>query len=355
MTLRFRAANWRLILIVLVGLALAPVTWLRSEIPEPNLDSPVLFTRLMMPQQNLTGEVHLLRGWKLTSVSDHFGGYSALLALNDQHLFAASYRGRTMELALNGDRLPTAQMAYLSGEAQPEKHLIDVESLTRDPATGRIWIGYEGVNAIERREADLTRPIRVQPEQMQRWSTNQGAEAMTRLHDGRFVVIAEKGKGWEKTLHAGLLYASDPVAGSAAGGAAEEFRFRTPSGYRPVDMVQIPDGRVLILARALHLQLMPRFTAKLILADPAKIIPGEIWSGRVIADFDRPIPSDKFEGLAMWPRADGLLDLWLISDDNRAGFQNTYLIEMRWDPRTSATAEPDRNGEGKALPKEKGT
>ena len=34
----------------------------------------------------------------------------------------------------------------------------------------------------------------------------------------------------------------------------------------------------------------------------------------------------------MWPRPDGLLDLWLVSDDNRDSFQNTYLLEMRWNP-----------------------
>ncbi len=329
------AVNWRLILILLVILALAPVTWVRTELPPLNLGAPVSFTRLAMPQQ-VAGEVHVLGGWTLASNSDHFGGYSALLAADAQHLIAASDRGRILRLALRGDRPPIARMSYLSGNVRPDKHLIDVESMTRDPATGRIWIGYEGVNAIERLDSRLQQPVRVQPEQMKDWSVNKGAEAIGWLADGRFIVLAEQSPRLGAGLSAGLLFPSDPVGGVAA----EEFRFAPPAGYRPVDMVQIPDGRFLILVRRFHWGIMPRFTAKLVVADPAGIVRGQTWSGRVIAEFAPPIPSDNFEGLAMWPREDGLLDLWMISDDNRSGFQKTYLLEMRWDPRPGASAAP---------------
>lgn len=325
------AANWRLILIVLVTLALAPVTWIRAELPPPNLDAPVTFTRLTMPQ-SMAGEVQLLGGWKLASTNGHFGGYSALLTTDGQHLIAASDRGRIMRLALRKTKPPHAQMSYLSGNIQPDKRLIDVESMTRDPATGRVWVGYEGVNAVERLNSDLDQPVRVRPAQMREWSANSGPEAMTRLADGRFILLAEGLRGWSGKDFPGLLFPSDPVGGAIA----EEFRFDPPEGYRPVDMVQIPDSRVLVLVRKVHWEIMPRFTAKLVLADPAGIVAGQTWRGRVIAEFAPPIPSDNFEGLAMWPRDDGLLDLWMISDDNRAGFQTTYLLEMRWDPKSGA-------------------
>lgn len=294
-----------------------------------------------MPQTS-AGEVQLLRGWKMVSTNDHFGGYSAVLALDGQRLIAASDRGRIMRLIMRGNQPPAVTMAYLPGNGQPEKRLIDVESMTRDPATGRVWIGYEGVNAVERRNADLARPVRVQPDQMRDWPSNKGAEALARLDDGRFVVLAEGSRSWGAEVFTGLLFSSDPAANPEAGETAAEFRFNPPSGYRPVDMVQIPDGRVLILVRRVHWEVMPRFTAKLVLADPARITPGKAWGGRVIAEFAPPIPSDNFEGLAIWPRADGQLDLWMISDDNRAGFQSTYLLELRWDPRPSRIAAPAR-------------
>lgn len=331
---RLVARRWRLILTLLIALALAPVTWIRNELPAPDFSAPVIFTRLDLPIR-VIGEVEILRGWKAVSSNDHFGGFSALVVTGPQLLIAASDRGRIMRLSLDEQGLPAARLSYLSGEIQPQKHLIDVESMTRDPATGRIWIGYEGINAIERRDGALENPQRVRPLQMRDWASNKGAEAMARLADGRFIVLAEGSPGWLGQEFAGLLFASDPVDKSGEIMPALEFRFEPPEGYRPVDMVQIPDGRVLILTRRVHWQVMPRFTAKLVLADPAAIDRDNAWSGRVIADFVPPIPSDNYEGLALWPRPDGALALWLISDDNRNGFQSTYLLEMRWDPRAS--------------------
>lgn len=330
-----KPANRRLVLIMLVAAAAAPVTWIRHELPPLYLDAPVRFARLAVGQA-MAGEVRLQGGWKLASSSNHFGGYSALIATDDHHLIAASDRGRIMHLALPGAGPPVARMRYLSAGVQPEKHLTDVESMTHDPATGRIWIGYEGVNAVERRNRNLADPRRVRPPQMRDWPVNKGVEAMARLDDGRFILIAEGSRGWFGQEFPALLFGSDPVDG----GTAEEFRFDPPAGYRPVDMVQIPDGRVLILVRRVHWQIMPRFTARLVLADPATIAPGEKWSGRTIATFAPPIPSDNFEGLALWPLADGQLDLWIISDDNRNGFQSTVVLKMRWDPGPSNAPGP---------------
>lgn len=328
---RLVARRWRLILAVLIALALAPVTWIRDELPAPNFDAPVNFTALDVPERTV-GEVEILRAWKAVSNSDHFGGYSAMIATGPQRLIAASDRGRIMRLSLPERGPPAARLSYLSGKIEPQKHLTDVESMSRDPATGRIWLGYEGINAIERRDSRMENSQRVRPPQMRDWSSNKGAEAMARLDDGRFIVLAEGSAGWGRQEFAGLLFASDPVGDRARTLRAAEFSFEPPAGYRPVDMVQIPDGRVLILVRRVHWQIMPRFTAKLVLADPAAIVPGGTWAGRIIAEFAPPNPSDNYEGLALWPRPDGALDLWLISDNNRNGFQTTYLLEMRWDP-----------------------
>jgi hypothetical protein len=325
----------RLILIVLVVLALAPGTWLRSKLPPLDLDGPVTITPLtILDRQTIAGEVQVLAGWRMVSGNDHFGGYSALVALDDQHLIAASDRGRIMRLDISGDAPRVQKMDYLAGTVQPDKRLIDVESMTRDPATGRFWLAYEGVNAVERLNPELQQPERTRPEQMKGWSKNKGAEALARLNDGRFIVMAEGSGGLGKETFAGLLFPSDPLSKAVA----EEFRFAPPAGYRPVDMVQIPDGRVLILVRRVHWGFMPRFTAKLMVADSAEIVAGKMWSGRIIADFAPPIPTDNYEGLAMWPRDDGLINLWMISDDNRAGFQNTYLLKMLWDPSANGIA-----------------
>jgi len=337
-----RMAAMRLILIAAVALGLAPGTWLRSPARLVDHQAPVIFTPLALPQIN-AGEAALLRGWRMTSANEHFGGFSALAAIDGQTLVSASDRGRILHLSLGDPATPAARMERLGDKAQPDKRLTDVESMAFDPVSGTFWIGYEGVNAIERLDRNFGAAQRVQPPQMRNWPANKGAEAMARLNDGRFIVLAEGNPGWnwDEREFPGLLFPADPL------GAREalSFRFSAPPGYRPVDMVQIPDGRMVILLRKLHWQLPPRFSIKLVVADLDGIKPGGLWHGRQIAAIKPPLPSDNYEGLAMWPRADGSLNLWIISDDNGAAFQNTYLLQMRWDPRLDKPARPAGSGQ----------
>ncbi|MXP15280.1 esterase-like activity of phytase family protein [Altererythrobacter confluentis] len=320
----------RLILVFLLLLALAPGTWVRSAFPPADLAAAVQVTPLPLDVRH-AASIDIVRGWRLTSQNDHFGGYSALLALPGGTLLAASDRGRSLRLHVSDQGPVAAGMGFMSGTSDTDKHLVDIESMTRDPATGRIWVGYEGANAIDRLDGDMAGATRVRPTAMQRWSENSGAEAMVRLADGRFIVLAEGSRRASDTAFPGVLFASDPIGG----GAGQTFRFAAPDNYRPVDMVQIPDGRVLVLVRRFHLGLPPRFTTRLMVADPADIRAGGLWKGTVIASFAAPLPSDNYEGIAVRPRADGRLDLWMISDDNRASFQQTLLLQMRWDPRAT--------------------
>lgn len=312
---------------MLLALALAPGTWLRSSSAAPDLSAPVEFTPLKQFPQAL-GELEVVRAWRLQSENDHFGGYSALAALPGGRLMAASDRGRMIYLDIARKGAPAARMAYLAGKYQPDKHLVDAESMTRDPVSGQVWIGYEGANAIDRLDRDMQHAKRVMPHLMRGWSENSGPEAMVRLANGTFIVLAEGSRSLGEDDFPGVLFAGDPVDGASA----QPFRFTAPSGYRPVDMAQIADGRVLVLVRKLHWALPPRFTAKLLVADPATIQPDKAWQGRVIASFAPPLPSDNYEGLAVLPRADGAVDIWMISDDNLASFQQTLLVQMRWNP-----------------------
>ncbi len=324
-------------LALLLALALAPGTWLRSASPPPDLAAPVKFTPMgQFPR--VSGEIEILRAWRLQSENGHFGGFSALAAMPGGNLLAASDRGRVMYLDMPENGTPAARMDFLSGKDVADKHLVDVESITRDPASGQIWIGYEGANAIDRLDRKLHGAKRVMPPQMRGWSENSGPEAMVRLANGKFIVLAEGSRSLGKSDFPGVLFAGDPVEGAGA----QTFRFAAPSGYRPVDMTQIPDGRVLVLVRKIHWGLPPRFTAKLLVADPADIGAGKLWQGRVIASFTPPVPSDNYEGLAAVPRADGALDLWMISDDNLASFQQTLLLRMRWAPGNRPKARPAR-------------
>ena len=126
-------------------------------------------------------------------------------------------------------------------------------------------------------------PRGVRPPQMRQLLLQQGRGSNSAA--GRWAFHrARRGVAWlGEPGFRRVAVSADPVDDPAQELRAAEFNFDPPEGYRPVDMVQIPDGRVLILVRTLHWQIMPRFTAKLVLADPAEIYPGGTWSGRVIA------------------------------------------------------------------------
>ena len=166
--------------------------------------------------------------------------------------------------------------------------LTDLEAITRDPASGRLWTAYEQVNRILRVDADYRHPILVSPPAMRNWRADFGPESMVRLSDGRFIVLAERSPRWFDRTTPGLLFAGDPAAGAMPQG----FRVASPPGYSPSDMAQLPDGRVLVLMRAFELGLPPRFPCLIALADPADIRPGATWRPTVIAP-PRPAAAER--------------------------------------------------------------
>ena len=100
----------------------------------------------------------------------------------------------------------------------------------------------------------------------------------------------------------GLLFASDPVAGAQP----IEFTFRPPIGYAPSDAAALPDGRVVILLRALDLPFAPFFKGMLLVADPADIAAGREWPWHKLAELTDPMPRENYEGLAIVPAGDGV-------------------------------------------------
>ena len=266
--------------------------------------------------------------WHLTSPNTHFGGFSALIAPREGGLLAISDRGRWMRFAAPEHGLVPARFGALGGEIEAEKRAVDAEAAVH--WRGTTWIAYERSNSIERyRTGTLVDPDQAQPPPMADWPGNRGAETMARLSDGRFLVIGEGSPEWTGAGFPALLFAGDPVEGRRA----VEFAFVPPDGFRATDAAALPDGRVLILLRRIDGYLPPRFSAALMIADPAKIRPQREWRGEMLANIDGDLPRDNFEGLAVEPRPDGSLTLWLISDNNTAALQRTLLYKLHWDAK----------------------
>lgn len=315
---------WRLTLLAVVVLGLAPGTWVRT--PPKELDFRDLLTIVPVEiEPRKIGKLDVLGMWELDSGNTNFGSYSALIVLDDGTLLAGSDRGRLLQFSPPGSSGKIVRFGAIDGAPGRAKDAVDLESLTRDPATGTIWTGYEGSNAIAQVSPKLVEQRRVQPKEMQGWSSNSGPESLARLADGRFLVLAEGNPTTDGTGISALLFAGDPVDETSR---PLDFTFDAPAGYRAVDAAQIPDGRVLVLVRKIVFGLPPGFATALVLADPAEIKKGRPWSGKIIARFAHPLPSDNFEGLAVVPQADGSAVLWMISDDNNGALQRTLLYKL---------------------------
>jgi hypothetical protein len=321
----------RLLLLALVTIGLAPGTFVRSSPGDPAAVAQVTITPLAA-RTGVAGALPVTGVWQLNSRHPMFGGFSALAPLGGGRLAAGTDRGwmLALDLAEAGPRAVPASYRFIGWPKRGRDQVADLESLARDPATGRLWGGFENANLIARWSPDGRRSTRRPPE-MRRWSKNSGAEAMLRLADGRFVILAEGTLRGSATAHEGLLFARDPVEPSAA----SRFTFLAPPDYDPVDAVEVPDGRVLILLRRVRYTLPARFDTAIALADPRAIVPGTAWRARIVQRLTGGIFADNFEGIAFVPDpADPMRGaIWLISDDNQSIFQHSLLVRFDWDGR----------------------
>jgi hypothetical protein len=320
------------LLILLLGVAMT--TWLRSErvlvVPNDTLH----FKALELPPPGVVaahlGPFRLEGAWHMTLGSYKFGGYSALVALPDKRLLAVADNGKFLTFMPPGGRPYTPHIGTLLSDRHNDKRQVDSESATRDPKTGTIWLGLEFLNAVVRIGPHWLETGRVRPPAMADWPSNSGPEAMVRLADGRFVTLSEGAQEWVwPHRHDGVLFAGDPVT---LGGKGQHFTFDGPAGFDPVDMAQLPDGRVLVLMRTLIWPLPERFAGRIAIGDPAQIREAGIWRVKEVARIASGLPIDNFEGLAVVPRADGKLTVWLISDDNQTRLQRTLLWKLTVDP-----------------------
>ena len=312
-----------------IAIVLLSPVWLRSPAEPPSREERLTLIPLpLLPACCSAGPFDLIGAWQLVSPHQDFGGYSALLQVQPGRLLAFSDRGYSLAFSEPGQPQSPIEIAPLLEDSARLKDNRDVEAATRDPDSGLIWIGLEGRDAIARHRPDLHREQFREIAGMRDWPQNQGPEALLRLRDGRFVALCECNPGWfQSGRHPALLFSGDPTGEAAA----QAFTFAGIDGYRPTDMAQLPDGRVLILVRQLVWPVPARFAIKILIADPAEIARGKVWQARELADLSDPWPVDNYEGLAIERQADGSLVAWLISDENGAATQRVLLLKLRID------------------------
>ncbi|MGH6746066.1 esterase-like activity of phytase family protein [Novosphingobium sp.] len=316
---------------LLVLLSLLPLTWGHAPQHKKFKTFELSFEQLPVPAARRAdprlGSFKLEEVWQAHSRTHSFGSYSALLLRPGGIMLALSDSGGFLEFRAPGQSQAESRMGDLPLSKDADKAARDVESATQDE-TGMIWLGLEGRNAVYRMNPEYEIERRASPPVMADWGVNSGPEALTRLHDGRFVLLREGYVGWSDHLHQAALFGGDPTLNPNGQG----FTLDSPAGFSPTDMAQMPDGRLLILMRRLIWPMPQRFAGRIAIGDPADIRPGGTWKVTEVARLSSDLPIDNFEGIAIAPQESGKLTVWLISDDNFSPLQRTLVWKMSVDP-----------------------
>lgn len=313
----------RVIAALLLALLCAPGTWLRSETgPYPQGE----ITLERVAGARATG----VPGWRVEGVWAFagegllFGGSSALLALPGDRFLAFSDRGARFSFADPATGSDQAQVARQPVASGAPIRLPDFEAATRDPATGTYWLSVEMKHALLR----YTRDHR--PDGARRidgkalgWTPNSGAEGLVRMADGRFVLLPE-------TKRELLVFPDDPIEGAKPATVP----VRLPlAGHSVTDLAQLPDGRLLVLLRAVDLWGgWPPFASAIAIGPPPKAGQREPWSPRLAIDLAEALPRENWEGMALRASNDGRIAVWLIADDNQSVLQRTLVAKLLLDP-----------------------
>jgi hypothetical protein len=305
---------------LLVAIALAPGTFFRTHIPQGERAHLEVARLDNVPARDGSGGFSVEGVWELSSGRLDFGGYSAMLPLENGRLRLFSDRGQILTFSPPGEAAwAPAHVAFIGNRGDLSDSPADVESAVRDPATGEYWLGYENPNSVIRYAPTMELVATSRPPHWQDWPANAGAEAMERLPDGRFIVLPEGAS-------TGLLYASDPISDEQP----LAFAFSAPGGYSPTDMAALPDGRVLVLLRKVAAGLPP-FATAIAIADPGQLQSGDSLDLDLLVRLDDILPSENYEGLALAAvEDDGAVLLWLVSDDNLSVIQRTLLARLVW-------------------------
>jgi hypothetical protein len=261
------------------------------------------------PARRDVGRLHFLGGWTLDSDDERFGGLSGMHVEAGQ-VTAISDVGIVTRFPVPGPALdlPVRFDPLIDGPGPRSlRSSRDTEGLLAD--RDHLWVSFERRHMIWRyNRFTLRAEAAAGPEPMRRWRGNSGAEALVRLADGRYLVLAE-GRNDGAPYSDAVLFAGDPARPETP---AMRLRYHRPDGYRPTDAALLPDGRILILNRRFA---WLRLSARLMVVDTAGLAEGGTIEGREVATLESPLNLDNMEALAITVE-NGRTIVWIASDDD---------------------------------------
>jgi hypothetical protein len=279
------------------------------------------------PNRRRIGALRFMGGWHLTSDTRSFGGFSGI-DVNGNQVTALGDGGTIVRFRLgrfgNASRASIVRLPEGCGKVV-RKSDNDTEALTHDGTRKNWWVAYEWQNAVCRISGDFKQTVALsKPSAIASWPRKTGSESMTRLADGRFLLIAEEGQTGDD-LRPAVIFDRDPTDPAAV---ATKLDYRAPAGFKTTDVAQLPDGRILILNRRFAVTSL--FSAEIALLPPIPAEPKGVLKGQTIARFQSPTVADNFEGLSV-TQENGKPIIWLVSDNNFMRWQRTLLLKFSLD------------------------
>ena len=304
-----------------------------NELPAPAARLTVQ-ARSLMAESGIAGQdfgpLRLVGAWQLTGSRSVFGGISALLPRGDGSFIGLADSGEALGFRIDRPVNPgiVLPLPRRIAEHRWPRTKWDSESMTADPATGRIWVGFEGLNRICRYAPGFVAlEACAEPPAIAHWDRNRSVESLVRLGDGRFLAIAE---GSYRPDHDNevLLWPGDPT--DPATPPPARLGYKGPRGYLPTDAVWLGGDRLLVLNR--RFTVAGGFVAKLTLVRLPALKPGARLIGEEIADFSPPRPRENLEALGLGRDARGRPLLWVAADNNHIAFQRNLLLALALPP-----------------------
>lgn len=308
-------------------------------------DGSTAHSRVVVLDQSFSPQVGALKLQSVVALSGGgIGGLSGLWVSPDSTRFAAvADDGHSLTGRLIHDcdgRLTGAadfkRAPLLPPElAQNGKRDNDAEELARLPGGGWL-VSFERNHRLlrfgERFAADGPPAAFPAPPGLAGAPSNGGLEALAVWPDGGALALEEGAdgaaatRGWfAPTSSAG----APPGARPSAIDGWRAFAYRPAADHRPSGAVALPNGDALALER--RASLLGGFSVRIVLlrrAAFASAEPGATVEGEELARLGPPGLSDNFEGVAVVPRADGDIDVYLVSDDNFSPLQQTLLVHL---------------------------
>ncbi len=284
------------------------------------------------PGRRRFGALTLLSSFALKANDNRFGGLSGVaLDASGHNLYVVSDRGYGLSARLIHDTIGRL-IGFDHWEIVPlktpqglrvKRRMVDAEAIVQE-RDGAWLVAFENRHRIWRYPpapeafGALPEPVNI-PQTLSRAPRNGGVESMTRLPDGRLLVLTEKFHNADGSLKGWLL-----SEGNTAG-----VSYLTSDGFAPTDLAALAQGDVLVLER--------RYRPTSGVAIRLRNIPGNQLQprarlrGRELVHLNMSVVIDNFEGLAVRESPQGEILLYMISDDNFNFFQQTLLFQFRLD------------------------